>query len=133
MTDGGKASRWQAKDGGRLGTHMPRRSKEEIRASQRAAHEAFGDALWEGTNAALADEDPLGLVAAGAPRNAYDLEVETILPRLCGCSSATETCTAIFEEFERCFGVGRVGPPERYAQAAERVWSLWKQRDQRYV
>lgn len=112
-----------------IGTHMPGRTKEEILASRQAAREAFGDALWDGTNAVLADEDPLGLVAGGAPRSEYELEVETILPRLSGCSSAAETRTVIFEEFERWFGVGRVGPPERYAQAAEQVWSLWQQRD----
>ena len=104
--------------------HMPRRTKEEILASRQAAREAFGDALWDGTIAVLADADPLGLVAGGAPRYEYALEVDTILPRLSGCGSAAETCTVVFEEFERWFGVGR---QERYARAAEQVWSLWQQ------
>lgn len=106
---------------------MTRRTRAEALASRRAAREAFGGALWHGANAVLADEDPLGLVAGGAPRDEYELEEEAILPRLSGGSSAAETRTAIFEAFERQFGVGRVGPPERYPRAAQQVWSLWQQ------
>jgi len=85
--------------------------------------------MWDGKSAILADADPLGLIDMGAPRNEYDPEVETILPRLSECDTAADTRMVVFREFERMFGVGKVGPPDRYTVAAERIWALWRQRD----
>ncbi len=89
---------------------MSRRSTAQILAARQASRQAFGDALWAATHAVLANEDPLGLLACGAPSDAYEGEVEALLPKLSGCTSAAETCTAIFEVFERQFGRERVRP-----------------------
>lgn len=107
---------------------MARRTKEQILASRKAVREAFGDALWDGVSAILADADPLGFIDMGAPRNEYDPEVETILPRLAECDSAADMREVVFQEFERWFGAGKVGPPDRYTEVAEEIWALWRQR-----
>lgn len=108
---------------------MARRTKVELLPAQREVREAFGEALWDGVSAILSEEDPLGLVAAGAPQDEYTSEVESILLRLSACASADDTRAVVFEEFERWFGTGRVGPPQRYVRTAERVWTVWQQRE----
>ena len=53
----------------------------------------------------------------------YEPEVETILPRLRGCSSSDEALTVIHEEFQKWFG--EAGPRKKYTQISEEIWVIW--------
>ncbi|MEQ1762482.1 MAG: hypothetical protein ABL984_04965 [Pyrinomonadaceae bacterium] len=53
----------------------------------------------------------------------YEPEVETILPRLRGCSSSDEALNVIHEEFQKWFG--EAGPRKKYTQISEEIWAAW--------
>lgn len=78
--------------------------------------------LARGVARAVAAADPLGLLAAGAPRDEYDLEVATLLPRLEGARGVAEVQVLVHQEFVRWFGAEVAGPVEGYRAAAEGVW-----------
>ena len=80
--------------------------------------------LREGVAQALREADPLGLVAAGAPPDEYDLEVGAIAPRLCDATSAADVRSIIHAEFVRSFDARIAGAPETYDDAAVRIWTL---------
>jgi SAM-dependent methyltransferase len=74
----------------------------------------------------LADHDPVGLVGIGAPRDEYEPEVGTIIPRLRGASDAGDVQSVLVEEFDSWFGIDtpKMSAAE-FERVAQDVWSLW--------
>lgn len=70
----------------------------------------------------VAQADPIGLLALGAPADEYDGEVDVILPRLAAARSQDDVRTIVRNEFVRRFGEDIAGPPERYDAAAGEIW-----------
>lgn len=56
----------------------------------------------------------------------YAPEVSTVLPRLHGCSSATDVQRVLHEEFSRWFGVEVAGSFKQYARMAVELWIIWR-------
>ena len=73
----------------------------------------------------LRDEDPIGLMASGAPADEYDPEIGTILPRLKSVDGADAALTVVHEEFCRWFGADVAGPAESYRASADAIWGAW--------
>ena len=71
-------------------------NKREGKAKFRALRAAVSEVLREA--------DPVGLIEIGAPRDEYDPEVGTILPRLRDATSASDVHRILHEEFVRSFG-----------------------------
>jgi hypothetical protein len=76
--------------------------------------------------AILYQHDPVTLRGAGAPRDEYEPEVGTILPRLTEARSVDDAHRIIHEEFVRWFDGALAGPATDYAQIADDVWTAWK-------
>lgn len=82
----------------------------------------------------FARHDPLGLVGMGAPRDEYEPEVGTILPRLIRLRSERAVTIeavqqVIHEEFIQWFSPGIAGPAERYHAPAEELLALLHRTD----
>ena len=73
----------------------------------------------------LRRHDPIELISIGAPRDEYDPEVGTILPRLKEASSARDVQHVLHEEFTKWFSAEMAGPNESYAAAAQELWQGW--------
>jgi hypothetical protein len=67
----------------------------------------------------------MGLIAMGAPADAYDPEISTILPRLRAARGAVDVQKFVHEEFVRWFGADLVGPLTDYTEVAEKIWETW--------
>jgi len=67
--------------------------------------------------------DPIGLAVAGAPKDEYEPEVGTIIPRLRDVTSQDDVCRVIHEEFVRWFGEGTAGPGLAYKEIADDIWN----------
>ena len=78
---------------------------------------------------AVVAADPAGLVASGAPADEYDSEVNTIVAkiRVVQTPSVEQIRDVVFNEFERMFGHGTVGPPEAYDAVAKEIWRALEQ------
>jgi hypothetical protein len=98
-------------------TTRPRRAE---RQKLRAAY----DELRKQAREILNRLDPVGLIAAGAPGDEYDLEVSTILPRLRTIQSAAEARRVVHEEFQYWFE-DSAGPESDYDAVAEQLWHAW--------
>jgi SAM-dependent methyltransferase len=74
----------------------------------------------------LARHDPVGLVAVGAPRDEYEAEVGTIIPRLDSAADARDVHRILVEEFDRWFGsdTPKMSAAD-FAGVAEDVWAAW--------
>src|SRR2546427_12432634 len=81
-------------------------------------------ALREAVSQALREADPIGLIRGGAPRDEYDPEVGTILPRLRGVSSAEDIQSIVHEEFVSWFGGKTAGSFDHYQRAAQSIWAI---------
>ncbi len=81
-------------------------------------------ALREAVSQALREADPIGLIRGGAPRNEYDPEVGTILPRLRGVTSAEDIQSIVHEEFVSWFGEETAGSFDDYQRAAQSIWAI---------
>lgn len=78
--------------------------------------------------ALLYRHDPIGInVDGGAPRDEYEPEARTILPRLRSCHSADDVLQTVHAEFVHWFGSDIAGPPENYKEIASEVWQRWQQ------
>ena len=76
--------------------------------------------------AVLAEHDPVGLVSIGAPRDEYDPEVGTILPRLQAATDSADVQRILVEEFDSWFGVDTPKlSAAKFADVAEDVWAVW--------
>ena len=74
-----------------------RRARGDLRVRLRSAYSHLDVVLW--------DTDLMGLACiAGVPRDEYDNEVGTILPRLAACRTVDEVRAVVHEEFSRWFG-----------------------------
>jgi len=78
--------------------------------------------LFEAVLLARAEGDPLGLIADGAPRDEYELEAGTVLPRL----NPEDVERILHEEFVDWFGANSAGPLETYRPASVAVWRAWE-------
>lgn len=78
-------------------------------------------ALFAGVTRILYEEDPMFLASGGAPRDEYEIEAGTIIPRLREAQSQGDAERIIEEEFERWFST-RIDA----GAAAARIWRLWE-------
>lgn len=82
-------------------------------------------ALRASVSAAITADDPTGLIEMGAPRDEYDPEVGTILPRLKEASSARDVQQIVFEEFTAWFGPD-MHTLEQFEPLADELWTIWQ-------
>ena len=76
--------------------------------------------------ALLYRHDPLGLAAAGAPKDEYEPEVSTIIPRLKDANSAEDVRRIVHEEFLHWFdGEETAGPESAYSRIAQDIWTAF--------
>lgn len=68
--------------------------------------------------------DPIH-IGSSAPRDEYEPEVSTVLPRLTQCRSASDVQKVLHEEFVRWFDAGLAGSLESYAQLAADTWRAY--------
>lgn len=73
----------------------------------------------------LRRHDPIQLISIGAPRDEYDPEVGTILPRLKEASSLGDVQEVLHQEFTHWFGAKQAGPSDLYKGAAKELWQGW--------
>jgi len=66
------------------------------------------------------------LIAVGTPKDEYDPEVSTILPRLREAASARDLQRIVHEEFVHWFSAEIAGPSEIYATVSEVIWPTWQ-------
>lgn len=102
--------------------------RDRILAVRRAVRDAFGHRLWDEVSAILFEDDPIH-INFGSNTDEYEPEVETILPRLAGCSGPGDAQRVVFQEVERWFGVGQAGRFERYEALSHQVWNAWIRRE----
>jgi hypothetical protein len=81
--------------------------------------------LYAAVSEALFHADPIGLIEIGAPRDEYDPEVTTILPRLREATGVDDVRRIVHQEFVRWFNTDIAGPPDRYTATATLVWQAW--------
>jgi hypothetical protein len=101
------------------------RTRDEILESHRRLKAEYG-ALFDSVSALLYRHDPIGINFEDNP-DEYDLEAETILPRLRSCRSADDVHKVVHEEFVRWFEPATAGSPEHYKQIALEIWQLWQE------
>jgi hypothetical protein len=100
------------------------RTREEILESRHRLRSEYG-ALFDSVSALFYRHDPKGINFGDNP-DEYDLEAETILPRLRGCQGADDVHKVVHSEFVRCFDADTVGPPDRYTQISSELWQVWQ-------
>ena len=100
------------------------RNKEEIHEARRRLRQEFGQ-LFDSISALLFRHDPIG-INFEENTDEYDLEAETILPRLRTCTSELDVLWAVHQEFVRWFDAETAGPREKYAEIAAGIWDLWQ-------
>jgi hypothetical protein len=84
--------------------------------------------LHSGLTALLYRHDPISLAAAGAPKDEYEPEVSTIIPRLKNANSAEDVRRIVHEEFLHWFdGEKTAGPESAYTAIAQDIWDLMAQ------
>lgn len=101
------------------------RTREEILESRRRLRAAYGE-LFDSLSALLYRHDPIG-INFGDNSDEYDLEAETIIPRLRTCRSAADTLQVVHAEFVRWFDADTAGTQDGYEKIASDVWKLWQQ------
>ncbi len=82
--------------------------------------------LFEDVRAVLNRHDPMALIEFGAPENEYDLEVETILPRLKTASGPKDVQAIVTSEIDNWFGEGMRPPEPITAAVAIDIWAVWE-------
>jgi hypothetical protein len=80
--------------------------------------------LVEQVSRVIADADPAGLLAAGAPADEYEPEVAALIPRLQHAPNLESLERAVGDMFDAAFGVSSAtqGRPSR--ALAEQLWSI---------
>ena len=102
------------------------RTRDEILESRRRLKAEYGAALFDSVSALLYRHDPVG-INVEENTDEYDLETETILPRLRRCHTLEDVHNAVYSEFVRWFDADTAGPPERYKEIASEIWQLWQE------
>ena len=92
---------------------------------QKSLKEAYGE-LYVQVSRLVREADPIDLIAIGTPKDEYDVEVRTILPRLREATSARDVQRIVHEEFVHWFTAEIAGPPEIYATVSEEIWKTWR-------
>ena len=92
---------------------------------QKSLKKVYGE-LYVQVSRLVREADPIGLIAIGTPKDEYDIEVGTILPRLREATSARDVQRIVHEEFVHWFGTEIAGPPEIYATVSEEIWKTWQ-------
>lgn len=100
------------------------RSHEQIRADRRRLKQEYAQ-LFEDVSRIMVHHDQIGLISLGAPKDEYEPEVGTILPRLKEANSIDDVRRIIHQEFAFWFGNGTTGLESRYQAIAEDVWRMW--------
>lgn len=78
--------------------------------------------LHRGLTALLYRHDPIGLAAAGCPKDEYEPEVSTIIPRLKNATTVEDVRRIVHEEFLHWFdGEGTAGPESAYSGIAQDI------------
>ncbi len=101
------------------------RRREEIAESRRRLRAEYGE-LFDEIAELLFQYDPIG-INYGHNTDEYEVETETILPRLSGCRSADDVLQVVHEEFVRWFDSVIAGPRERYAEISREIWRISQQ------
>ncbi len=101
------------------------RTRDEIHESRRRLKAEYGK-LFDSIAALLYRHDPIGINFEDNP-DEYELEVETILPRLHSCHSVEDVLQVVHAEFVGWFDSATAGPPEHYKKIASEVWQLWQE------
>lgn len=100
------------------------RTREQILEARRKAKDEYGE-LFDAVSALLFRHDPIG-INAEVNTDEYDLETESILPRLKNSHSAEDVQRIVHEEFVRWFDGGTAGRAERYSEISFEIWQLWR-------
>jgi hypothetical protein len=79
--------------------------------------------LFEQVARVIADADPVGLLAAGAPADEYEPEVRALIPRLQHAADLESLERAVIELFTSAFGSQGSEDQQRYRVVSERLWS----------
>src|SRR5436189_2271447 len=95
---------------------------DEKRAHRNALRAEYGE-LYERVSAILFEEDPVG-INFEVNTDEYEIEVDTILPRLKSCRTVEDVQAFVHDEMVRWFEPASAGPAERYATIAGRIWAL---------
>jgi hypothetical protein len=101
------------------------RTREEIVENRRRLRAEYGG-LYDEIAALLFQHDPIG-INYDHNTDEYEVESETILPRLSGCQSADDVLQIVHQEFVRWFDPVIAGPQERYAEIASEIWRVSRQ------
>jgi hypothetical protein len=99
------------------------KTREQIREERRRLKAEYGE-LFDVLSALLFHHDPISIAAAGAPKDEYEPETGTILPRLKDCGSAEDVRRVVHEEFVRWFDPVTAGPENAYAKIAAEIWEI---------
>ena len=68
--------------------------------------------------------DPVGLAAAGAPKDEYEAEVSTIIPLLENANCPEDVRRLVHQEFLKWFGTeDTTGPESAYDRIAGEMWA----------
>lgn len=79
--------------------------------------------LHRGLSELLYRHDPVGLAAAGAPKDEYESEVSTIIPKLKNATGPNDVRRIVHQEFLRWFEDEQTAGPEfAYNAIACEIW-----------
>ena len=81
--------------------------------------------LYRGLAELLYRHDPIGLAAAEFPKDEYEPEVGTIIPRLKDAESEEDVRRIVHQEFLRWFGEDTAGPESAYRGIAHDIWATF--------
>ncbi|HEV2762990.1 MAG TPA: hypothetical protein VGV38_08350 [Pyrinomonadaceae bacterium] len=85
-------------------------------------HRAIAEVLFR--------HDPVG-IASEENADEYEPEARTILAKLDSCRSTEDVLWVVHKDFQGWFTPEIAGPRERYREAAEEIWRLWRLRNRR--
>ena len=74
---------------------------------------------------ALRRHDPIGQIGMGAPKDEYEAERGTILPRLRAAEGPGDVATIVHEYFVRWLGAETAGTRANYEPLPEAIWDAW--------
>jgi len=98
--------------------------REQRLEHRRRLKKEYGE-LYRQLTALLFRHDTMG-INFEVNEDEYEIEVDTILPRLRDCHSENDVRGVLHQEFIRWFDAEFAGPEERYTDIAAEVWSLWQ-------
>ncbi len=85
--------------------------------------------LHRGLSELLYRHDPISLAAAGAPKDEYESEVGTIIPRLKDATSVDDIRRIVHQEFSHWFGEDTAGPESAYTGIAHEIWEKFLRKE----